>query len=395
MRAVFMTGSDNVTPRRYTIVYLIDGLGMGGAERLMVPLLKHLNREIFNPRVCVFQIKDGNPIADDLKAIDVPVDYLPIPYLRDLLALPRLRRYLKGVQADLIHTQLEFADTLGNISSKLLGLPSVCTIHTMPSQEISLKGKSHQQAEWLALRFFCNRIISVSEEARLYHLKISHAAPEKVLTIYNGIDLTHYGHMDRETERVEVRNELNIPADATVLATVAVLRELKGIQFMLRAMPKILASYPNACYLIAGDGSYRDTLMAEAAKLGVSNNVIFAGMRKDVPRILSASDLFVLPTLTEALPTVLAEAMAAHLPVVASAVGGIPEMISDHKNGRLVSPGNVQQLTDVVIELLSDAHSRQKMGEAAWEVVNKKFNISEQVRQLGDLYLDLLIKYGK
>jgi len=295
----------------------------------------------------------------------------------------------------LIHTQLEFADTLGNISSKLLGLPSVCTIHTMPSQEIGLKGKSHQQAEWLALRFFCDRIISVSEEARLYHLKISHAAPEKVLTIYNGIDLTHYRHIDRQTERVEVRNELNIPADATVLATVAVLRELKGIQFMLRAMPEILAAYPNAYYLISGDGTYRDTLMAEAAKLGVANSVIFAGMRKDVPRILSASDVFVLPTLTEALPTVLAEAMAAHLPVVASAVGGIPEMISDYKNGRLVSPGNVQQLTEVVIELLSDAGSQQKMGEAGWEVVNKKFNISEQVRQLGDLYLELLIKYGK
>ena len=158
-----MTGSDYVAPRRYAVVYLIDGLGMGGAERLMVPLLKNLNREIFNPRVCVFQIKDGNPIADDLRAIDVPVDYLPIPYLRDLSALPRLRKYLKMVQADLIHTQLEFADTLGNISSKLLGLPSVCTIHTMPSQEIGLKGKSHQQAEWLALRFFCDRIISVSE----------------------------------------------------------------------------------------------------------------------------------------------------------------------------------------------------------------------------------------
>jgi len=361
----------------------------------MVPLLKNLNREIFNPRVCVFQIKDGNPIADDLRAIDVPVDYLPIPYLRDLSALPRLRKYLKMVEADLIHTQLEFADTLGNISSKLLGLPSVCTVHTMPSQEIGLKGKSHQQAEWLALRFFCDRIISVSEEARLYHLKISHAAPEKVLTIYNGIDLTHYRHIDRQTERVEVRNELNIPADASVLATVAVLRELKGIQFMLRAMPEILAAYPNAYYLISGDGTYRDTLMAEAAKQGVANNVIFAGMRKDVPRILSASDVFVLPTLTEALPTVLAEAMAAHLPIIASSVGGIPEMISDYQNGRLVSPGNVQQLTDVVIKLLSDVGSRQKMGEAGWEVVNKKFNISEQVRQLGDLYLELLIKYGK
>ena len=247
----------------------------------------------------------------------------------------------------------------------------------------------------MAFRFFCDRIISVSEEARLYHLGISHAAPEKVLTIYNGIDLTHYRHIDRQKVRVEVRNELNIPVEANVLATVAVLRDLKGIQFMIRAMPKILASYSDAYYLVAGDGTYRDTLVAEVAELGVENRVSFTGMRKDIPRILSASDVFVLPTLTEALPTVLAEAMAAHLPIIASAVGGIPEMINDYENGRLVSPGNVQQLTDVVIELLSDGGSRQKMGEAGWEVVNRKFNISEQVRRLSDLYLDLLIKYGK
>lgn len=390
-----MMESDQSLLRLHNIVYMIDGLGMGGAERLMVPLLKHLNREMFTPRVCVFQIKGGNPIADQLQAIDIPVDYLPVPYLRDISALPRLRRYLKMVQADLVHTQLEFADILGNISSKLLRLPSVCTIHTMPSQETGIKGKSHQRAEWLALHLFCDRIISVSEEARLYHLNISRVAPEKVITIHNGIDLSHAQSIDQEKERIAVRGEFHIPEAANLLTTVAVLRDLKGIQFMIRAMLGILAAYPDTYYLIAGDGAYRDALVEEVAKLGVENRVVFAGMRNDIPRILAASDIFILPTLTEALPTVLAEAMAARLPIIASAVGGIPEMISDRQNGRLVSPGDVQELTAVVVELLSDAAARKSMGSSGWEVVQKKFNIWEQVRQLGALYHDLLKKYGK
>ncbi len=385
-----MMGSERAASRLYNIVYLIDGLGMGGAERLMVPLLKNLNREIFNPRVCTLQIKDGNPIADELRAMHVPVDYLPIAYLRDWSALPRLRRYLKQMKADLIHTQLEFADILGNISSKLLRLPSVCTIHTMPSQEIGIKGKSHQRAERLALRFFCDRIVAVSEEARLYHLNLSGDASEKALTIYNGIDLTQYQNIDTVKERVRIRRELEIPENASLLTTVAVLRELKGIQYMIRAMPGILASYPDVYYLIAGDGAHRDALVQEVERVGVAHRVVFAGMRKDIPQVLSASDIFVLPTLTEALPTVLAEAMAARLPIIASSVGGIPEMITNHENGRLVSAGNVQELTDASMELLSDAESRKRMGENGWSVVNRKFNITEQVKQLGSLYLDLL-----
>ena len=130
--------------RKYNIVYFIDGLGMGGAERLMVPILKNLSRKVFVPRVCAFHVRNGNPVADDLRALGIPVDLLPIPYLRDVTALPRLYRYLKNVRADLVHTQLEFADSLGNIAAKLLHLPSVSTIHTMPSQEMKIKSKIHQ-----------------------------------------------------------------------------------------------------------------------------------------------------------------------------------------------------------------------------------------------------------
>jgi glycosyltransferase involved in cell wall biosynthesis len=381
--------------RKYRIAYLIDGLSMGGAERLMVPILKHLSREYFEPYVCAMQSKDGNPMADELGALGVPVECLNIKRLRDLDALPRLTRYLKGIEADIVHTQLEAANILGNISAKLLRLPSVCTIHVMPSLDVKTKTKLHQKVEWFALRHFCNRVVSVSEEARQYHIQISGSSAEQVTTIYNGIDLSAFADMDYAQERQAVRAEFGIPSDASVLITVAVLRPPKGIQFMIRALPAVLARHPNTYYLIVGSGPHQQVLNEEVANAGVNGHVIFAGMRKDVPRLLAASDVFVLSTLTEALPTVLAEAMAARLPLIASRVGGIPEMIADGQNGFLVEPEDIDGLSRICIRLLENSDERAAMGAAGWKIVHQKFNIERQVEQLKELYLAQLQAYGK
>jgi len=381
--------------RKYNIVYIIDGLGMGGAERLMVPLLRNLNRQFFEPRVCVLQVKDGNPAANDIRALGMPVDLISVERLRDMTAIYRIRKYLKAVKADLVHTQLEFANSLGSFASKLLRLPSVCTIHIMPSQDMKVKSKIHQEIEALSLRFFCDRIIAVSEEARLFYIEISNVSPQKVITIYNGIDLTNFINVDRYEARLEVHKELGIPLDANLLTTVAVLRHLKGIQFMIQALPTVLDATPNVYYLIVGSGSHHDALVEEVDKAGVKERVVFAGLRNDIPRLLAASDIFVLPTLTEALPTVLAEAMAAQLPIVASAVGGVPEMVTDGRNGYLVSPGSPGELSEACITLLTAPEIRTEMGQNGWQIVNEKFNILGQIGQLEKLYLDLISKYAK
>ncbi|HUE99903.1 MAG TPA: glycosyltransferase [Anaerolineales bacterium] len=388
-------GIVNRPAHQYKIAYLIDGLSMGGAERLMVPMLKHLSRTDFDAYVCALQSKDGNPMADEIRALGIPVDCLNIRHLRDLNALPRVINYLKRIGADLVHTQLEVANILGNISAKLLRLPSVCTIHVMPSLNVKTKTKLHQKVEWFALRHFCDRVISVSEEAAQHHIDISGAASDQVITVYNGIDLSHFVSMDHERERINVRTEFGIPADANLLTTVAVLRPQKGIQFMIQALPAILASNPDTYYLIVGSGTHQKVLLEAADKVHVTERVLFAGMRKDVPRLLAASDVFVLPTLTEALPTVLAEAMAAGLPIIASRVGGIPEMVTDGQNGCLVKPEDPEDLVDACNRLLSDPEKRASMGTQGWEIVQHKFNIERQVDQLKELYLDHLQGYGK
>ncbi len=378
------------------IVYMIDGLGLGGAERLMIPLLANLNREVFSPRVCVFQVRNGNPIAEDLKALGVPVDLLPIPYLRDLSALPRLWRYLRDAQADLVHTQLEFANILGNLAAKGARLPSVCTVHTIPSQEdMKTKTRLHQDVEFFCLRNFCDMVISVSEEADRFHKQVGRLSPRKTTTIYNGIDLARFTAESQRADPQAVRREFGIPAAASLFITVAVLRELKGIQFMIQAMPAILTQQPEARYLIVGDGDHRAQLVEEVRRQGVENRVIFAGARKDIPALMSAADVFVLPTLTEALPTVLAEAMAARLPIVASRVGGVPEMVTDGVNGRLLEPGDPRQLAETCLELLTRPEFRAEMGGRGRSIVEQKFDVRVQAEHLRTLYQRLMEAYGK
>jgi glycosyltransferase involved in cell wall biosynthesis len=379
---------------RKRIVWLIDGLGMGGAERLMIPIMRHLDTTRFEPRVCALQVKEGNPVAGELRGMGIPVDLLPVRRLRDLTALPRLVLYLRRHRADLVHTQLEFSNTLGSLAARLLRLPAVCTLHTLDAPQRGSKTYRRLRVMWWSLRIFSDRVIAVSEGARRSHLLVSGDSPDRVITLYNGIDLSRFPGPD-DAPRSQIRQELGIPPDAPLLITVAVLRPPKGIQYLVEALPAILEAVPGAYYLVVGDGEHRPALEALAASRSVAERVIFAGMRRDVPRLLAAADVFVLPTLTEALPTVVAEAMAARKPVIASAVGGVPEMVADRHSGLLLPPADVPALAGACIDLLSHPDRARAMGEAGRQIAEERFDILTQTRRLGDLYGQLLESYGR
>ncbi len=379
---------------KYCIVYIIDGLGNGGAERLMVPLLKYLDADRFKARVCVLQNHHGNPVAEDIRALGIPVDLLPVHHLRDITAVFRLRKYLQKYRTDLIHTQLDFSDILGNMASRLLRIPSVCTIHVSPFKEKRLMPGIRQKLSWLCHRKFCDRVISVSEKVREDYLHVSQNSPLNVETIHNGIDLTRFEIPDKN-EMDNLRQSLGIPAKATVILTIAMLRKEKGIQYMIEAFPPILKHVPDLYYLIVGSGDYAKTLLEKAGKSSVKDRIVFAGMRQDIPRLMYISRLFVLPTLTEALPTVVAEAMAAGKPVIASAVGGIPEMITDTESGLLISPADPEKLANACVYLLKDPEKIQMMGAGGRQIANEKFNIRRQIHKIERVYQGLLDAYGK
>jgi glycosyltransferase involved in cell wall biosynthesis len=374
---------------RKRIIFLIDSLGMGGAERLMISYLQHLDMSRFEPYVCALQIRSGNPIAADIERLGVPVDLLPVRRLRDPRNLFRVVRYLRQRRADLVHTQLEFSNVLGSMASRLIGIPSVCTLHTFFDPSWGKKSWRRHLAMWWALRHFCDRIIAVSEGTRQHHIEVGRLPPDRVVTLYNGIDLSGFVPLDEET-RMAGRQALNIPLDAPVLITVAVLRPQKGIQYMIEAMPAILQAVPEARYLVVGSGEHETVLKEMVNTHGLTDRVIFTGVRRDIPLLLALSDVFVLPTLGEALPTVLAEAMAAGRPIIASAIGGVPEMIEDSVNGLLVPPASTDKLAEACIRLLRDPEQCRRLGCAGRQIVEERFNIERQVQLLCSLYDSLL-----
>lgn len=366
------------------VVYLIDSLGWGGAERLLLQYLPHLQANGFDPVVAVMHERSGNPVADEIRRFGIPVDTVPVERLRDVTAIPRIARYLRRRGADIVHTQLEFADALGTVAARLVGIPAVSTLHTVSEPERWGRAWWRNRLGDLVLGSLSGAIISVSDEARRHYEAHRPYPRRRLVTVRNGIDLTAFERVEGDGEAV--RAELGIAADARVIATVAVLRPDKGLQHMVRAMPEIGARHPEAVYLVVGDGDHRAELEREVARQGVAGRVLFAGSRTDVPRILSACEVFVLPTLQDALPTVLAEAAAAGVPIVASRVGGVPEMCIDGRNGILVPPADQHALAGACCRLLGDGPSAERMGREGRVVARERFDIAAQAARLTDVY---------
>ena len=370
-------------PPPVRVLYLIDSLGPGGAEHLLAAYLPFLRRAGVIPTVAALQEQEGNPVAARIEAQGIPVQELGIRRLRQRGAYGRVRRAIASADPDVVHTQLEFAAVLGIPAARRLGLPTVATLHTLDAPPPRSRLALHVRLMAWALRR-ARRVIAVSEVTRSHYLERARLRPERVVTMYNGIDPTGFqaGPEDREA----ARRELGLDPDAPVLVTVAVQREPKGIQHMLAALPEVAAAFPAVRYLLVGDGPHRPALEEQVRALGLDGRVLFAGARDDVARMLSAADLFVLPSLTEALPTVLAEAMAAGRPIVATTVGGIPEMVRHGEAALLVPPADPEALAAAVCRLLANPRQAVAMGRSGRRLVAERFDIRTQARALADDY---------
>lgn len=370
------------------IVWMIDSLGHGGAERMTLALLERFDRARFDLRVCALQERGGNPMAREIEKAGVPVDLLGIPYLRHPANLFKVLRYLRQHRPAVLHLQLEFSVILGSLAARLTGIPAVATLHTLDNPQ-QRRACWRYRLSLFALHRWCNRVIAVSESTRQHHLRDGNMPPAHILTLYNGIDLSAYGEHP-PAFRLEKRRELGLKPDSVVAVTVAVLREPKGIQYMLQAMSQLRETHPHLQYLIVGEGEYGAVLRQQAEALRLGESVRFAGQRSDIPEILAACDFFILPTLTEALPTVLMEAMAARRAILASNVGGVPEMVADGINGRLLPPADVPALAAACGELAENAALRAAWGQAGRRICEEKFDITRQIHALETLYSSLI-----
>jgi glycosyltransferase involved in cell wall biosynthesis len=368
------------------VLYLIDSLGRGGAESLLADSLPHLARLGIRPEVVALQDKGGNPVAGRIRDAGFPVADLGIARLRQPGAYRRVAAAVDAARPDVVHTQLQFADILGTLAAYRRRIPSLSTLHTLEAPEGASRESWRRRLAATVLRRLAARVIAVSDDARRHAVARLGLPPGLVKTIHNGIETERF--TPEPAWRNRIRGELGIDAEAPVVATVAVLREPKGIQDALRGLPRVLERVPNAHYLVVGDGPYREELEHLAAVLGLGGAVTFAGHRNDIAHVLAAADLFLLPSHTEALPTVVAEAMAAGLPVVATTVGGIPEMV-DPDAGILIPPGRIAAVAEAVAELLGDPHRRRVAGGRASTIATERFELRTQTGLIAAEYRSL------
>ena len=386
-RHLTSTPGPALLPTELRVLYLIDSLRPGGAEQLMATWLPRVRDLGVTPVVAAMQVREGNPLAEPLRRAGIEVRVLGIERLRQRDAVDRVRNEVERAQPDLLHAQLEFSTILGTRVARSKGIPTVATIHTIEQPRPFTRDGLRERLMHRALRTRTDRVIAVSKRARDHIVATASLPRNRVIALWNGIDLAPF--RTPSVGRGDIRAELGIPVKAPLIVTVAVLRQPKGVQDMIEAMSQIGDRLPNAHYLVVGDGAHRAELEALVGRLDLADRVLFSGRRDDVADLLGASDVFALPSHTEALPTVVIEAMAAGLPVVATDVGGIPEMVERGGTALLVPPHRPDALADAVGRLIASPRQATAMGRAGARLAAERFDVRRHAAFLVDEYRHL------
>lgn len=376
------------------VLHLISSSGFYGADNVLIELLKQLRQSSFSPVIGVFE-NIQNPhleVAEVAKQHNLPVQIFPCKGKLDLNTILLIRRFVDEQKVNLIHTHGYKSNFYALAAVLCKKVPMITTCHNWLGDDIKMRLYARLD------KFFLNRfdrIIAVSDTVRREILNHG-VSSEKLLTIYNGIDIKRFNNRINEKN---IKKELGIEHDYKVIGTVGRLSEEKGHTYFLEAAEKVLQKYPKTAFLIVGDGPLREYLKEKACqiadKLNPQTNIsqnpfIFAGVRSDISTIYSIMDIFVLPSLTEGLPMVLLEAMASRKPVVATDVGAVSSVFEHGRSGVLIEPGNVNNLSMEIMELLANPQKIQKMANHARQKVELEFSSKIMTEKYLDVYQDVL-----
>lgn len=372
--------------RTLNVLAIIDHLALGGAEVMLGRFAAAAPDAGIRLSVACLNERDGNPSAEGLRAVGIEPVSLSIERLR-LRELRILRRHIGHSRPDIVHTHLGGSDVLGPVAARSLGIPAISTIHSM-AWTGGLRARTKTELAARTRRHATARIVAVSDSARRAYLSRGWAPADQVVTIRNGLDLVAV-----PGEGAIVRRELGFAADDLVVGMISALRPEKAHDVAIAAVARLRADFPNLRLLIAGQGASRDEIVRLAAPHG--DRVVVAGLRTDVMRVFDAIDVCLHPSRADALPTTLIEAMAASVPVVATAVGGIPEMVDDGKTGLLVgAPPTVDVVAAALGRLLGDAELRHELGAAARVEYERRFTAGPWVQRTRSLYDEVLVEAG-
>jgi glycosyltransferase involved in cell wall biosynthesis len=348
------------------VVHLINNLPVGGAEQFLVQLVRAQQRQGLSPRVVA--LSQPNPLAAELA---VPFESLQRTRLNDVRVVRDLVRNLRAHPVDLVHTHLFYADVFGSVAARWCGVPCLSTEH---STEAGILSRRRQWGMHLT-KHLTSRVVAVSPAVRTAVCKRLSLSPESVPVIPNGVDLAAFAGVHKAS-----RPSLQVPEDAVAVACVGRIVASKGYDALLQALtqPDLSAVH----VLMVGEGPERPALERLAQELEVQTQVTWMGLRRDVPEILAAVDVFAMPSHWEGHSIALLEAMASGCALL---VSDIPELTDTAGAAALtVSPGSPTSIADGLRRLLQ-AGRRQELSEAARRLV-QRFSIEAAARAYETLY---------
>lgn len=371
------------------VVFYTDTPIYGGAERHMTLLASHLNPEKYQVTFVFSDYKQLKTWQEQLKTLKIPFHAVKVAHKHDPRHFTALKKILNDLKPEILHLHLW---NPGSCRYAFYATDrKVTKIIATEHDPFPLRGIKRSLKKQCLKK--TAHTIAVSNANHDLLLKEYPELKNRISVIHNGIDLSEFEKAllrFSAQEKQKIRTvQFKSEADDFIIECIAALHPRKGLKYLIEAFKKVAETIPKAKLVILGEGPQENELKKLIKNLDLDNKIVLLGFQKNIPKLLKSSDLFILPSIKEAFGLVLLEAMACQLPVIASNVGGIPEIINDHKNGELVPPANIQVLADKIIEIYKNKAQREKIAFLGNHDV-KKFDAKEMAQKTENVYNKIL-----
>jgi len=364
------------------IVHVVHSFGVGGLENGVVNLINRLDNHFEHTVLCLSR---SGAMAERLVNRRVAVVEMKLPTDKFRFPILKLSRVLRDVAPDIVHTRgWSCVDAIS--AARVTGIP--CVIHGEHGWEASdPQGRNRKRMlVRKCLSPLVDRFVTVSDDLKRWLSQVVGIAERKITRIHNGVDVRRFSIGQRDA----ARRLLGLDEAAFVVGSVGRLDPVKDHSSLLQGFQSLARSEKPAYLLVVGSGPMRQALQAQAQRLGIADRVKLLGERDDIPLLLQALDVFALTSVAEGISNTILEAMASGLPVIATRVGGNPELVEHGMTGQMISAGDVPALTEALRSYLSDADLRRTHGANARARAEQHFSLERMAAQYADLYLGLV-----
>lgn len=358
------------------IIHYIDTPEAGGAINQMFTLCNSLDSSKYSIEVIFGNYKALDPIALDFENINIPVSRINVKNPRDSQNYNQLKNILNIKKPNLLHFHLPHSGSCryAYLAANKVNIPVVATEHDPFPLSVPKRIFKKLAIKWTA------HTIAISNHNLNLLIKNYNYPKDKITLVHNGIDLSSYSNFVKD-----IHNK-------AVVTTIATLHPRKGIKYLIQAVPDILKNEPNVKFFIVGNGDELPNLKDLAKNLNIESNITFWGWVRDIKSILKTTDIYVQPSVREAFGLSVLEAMACKIPVVASSVGGLSEIIEDQTSGIFVPPENSKALSDTILRLLKDEETRKRIANNGNKRVTEHFSAQKMARETEKVYDKVLAK---